>query len=106
MGRRVRNPDDPALVRISLHLDPSVKQWYVDVANSYGMPFSSYMQYILITHMNAVKNQEAVRALSDVSQSEDYQDTQKAIAELVAFMREERDKEEKAAEKPVKPDKK
>lgn len=94
MGRPKKNDSSDVRERVSLYVDPEVKQWYSDIAESYGMALSAYMKFILISHMNNVKNQEAVRALSDASKSQEVQEQTRILSELVALFKDEQQKEQ------------
>lgn len=91
--------ENVTLDRVSLKLEHSVKQWYIDKSATYGMPMAVYMQYILTQYVESQKNNEAVRQLSALNKDGDLKDTNKQLLQLLQLMSEESGKLENSENK-------
>lgn len=79
--------------RIGLKINPDVKQWFVEKADSYNMSMAAYMQFVLVQHYEQQQNSKALRDLSEVGKSEDT----KAIYAMLEKILENQEKEGKKA---------
>ncbi|MBQ5563776.1 MAG: hypothetical protein IIT39_10365 [Clostridia bacterium] len=88
MGRpkKVMNPEK--YERLTIRLTPEVKEWYVSVADTYGMAYSALMQMVLTNYMTQTQNAEAVRELTRLGGSELNEQSVKVLAELVEVLKE------------------
>jgi antitoxin component of RelBE/YafQ-DinJ toxin-antitoxin module len=62
--------NDIELVRVNVHLERGVKEWFQYRAKSMGMNMSQLMAFILTNYADTQRNNEAVRNLSDLAADE------------------------------------
>ena len=86
MARPVRENKE-TYERLTIRLTPEVKEWYVSVADSYGMGYSALMQMVLTNYMTQTQNAEAVRELTKLGYSDLNKDSVKALSDLVQILK-------------------
>lgn len=80
--------------RVNVNVSDECKQWYMMEASTMGMAMSQLMSYVLATHYKNQKNAEAVRHLSEASNSGDLQEMQSQLLEIMTAVK-EMEREEK-----------
>lgn len=77
------NLNDIELVRVNVHLEKSVKEWFQYRAKSMGMNMSQLMAFVLTSYADAQKNNEAVRNLSAIASDEQTTTTNKDLIDAM-----------------------
>lgn len=88
MARPKKVTDSDKYERLTIRLASDVKEWYVSVADRYGMAYSALMQMVLTNYMTQIQNAEAIRELTNLSKSEVNEESVKVLSELVEVLKE------------------
>lgn len=79
--------DEIKLHRITVNVEDECKKWYMAKAKSMGMSTNNLMGYVLADYYEKHKNAEAVRVLSELGTSNDLNESNKSLVELLTYFK-------------------